>query len=211
MVWGGRVVHSDRPGLAPGLLVPASPDVTAPQVILIGYRGSGKSTIMAAVARALGVPAKDLDALIEQRVGTSIAAMFATQGEQAFRAVEAEALRAALAAGPAVIATGGGVVELAANRECLGACSGVVIYLQAAAEVLAARLAADDGGRPSLTGAGVVAEVASVLERRDPWYRAVADAVVGVDAPVEDVVRMVLAIVENPGRKLDETSTDPAS
>lgn len=166
----------------------------ARRITLVGCRGSGKSSVAVALAVRTGALALDLDAEVEARSGRSIAHIFAESGETAFRTYEHEVLAAVLEAYPeAIIATGGGVVERADNRALLRERGRPVVYLQAAAAVLAARLSADDGGRPSLTGQAVAEEVATLLARREPWYRAVADHVVDVDRPLDEVVSAVLA------------------
>ncbi len=171
--------------------------MAAPRVTLVGYRGCGKSSVAAALAARIGLVAVDLDREVETSTGRSIAEIFASEGEAAFRELESRVLAEILDRIPAaVLATGGGVVERPANRRLLRERARPVVYLQAPAAVLAARLAADGGGRPSLTGAGVVAEVTSMLARRDPWYREVADHVVDAAQPPAAVVDAVLAVVE---------------
>lgn len=177
--------------LAPRPGGPASLPMAIPRITLVGYRGCGKSTIAGLLAARTGLPAIDLDAEIEARAGRVIPDIFAAEGEAAFRELERATLIDALAKG-GILATGGGVVERPDNRELLRAQGRPVVYLHAPAAVLAARLTADDGGRPSLTGAGVADEVAAVLARREPWYREVADTVVEVDRPLEAVVDAVL-------------------
>ncbi|MHC5067251.1 MAG: shikimate kinase [Planctomycetota bacterium] len=164
-------------------------------IVLVGYRGCGKSTVARRLAARLSWPVLDLDAEIERRADRSIADIFATDGEAAFRDLEAAALAAALSeTGPQVIASGGGVIERAANRAALCAADQRVAYLPAPVPVLAARLGGDAGGRPSLTGATVADEVAVMLARREPWYREVADVTVDASQAPQDVAE---AIVEN--------------
>src|ERR1700756_4265906 len=80
----------------------------APKAVLVGLPGSGKSTIGRRLARALGVTFVDTDAAIEAKTGRSIADLFATDGEQEFRRVEEEVIRAALAGHAGGPAPGGG-------------------------------------------------------------------------------------------------------
>ena len=100
------------------------------RIILIGMPASGKTTIGAALSRALSVPLYDADALTEQTVGCSIPEIFAAEGEAAFRALERRTLEALCTETetPCVIATGGGAVLTEQNRELLRR-SGTVFWL----------------------------------------------------------------------------------
>ena len=88
-------------------------------ISLIGLPGSGKSAIGKEVARRRDVPFADCDKVVEQRAGCSITRLFERDGEPAFRELEADVLRELVAAGPGVIATGGGAVLRPDNRELL--------------------------------------------------------------------------------------------
>jgi shikimate kinase len=172
------------------------------QIVLVGYRGCGKSTIARALAAEIGLEAVDLDQAVELQSGRSIAEIFASDGEAGFRDIESRILAEVLSqTGYVVIATGGGIVERPENRRLLRLQARSVVYLAVPSAVLAARLSADAGGRPSLTGAGVAAEVSAVLERRDPWYREVADHVLDASRAPDSVVADLVAIVENERRK----------
>ncbi len=144
-------------------------------VFLVGPRGSGKSTVAAHLARRLGWDWADADALLEQRAGKTIRAIFAEEGEAGFRDRE-EALLAELCERSGhVIATGGGVVLRPASCERMRR-RGVVVWLSADVDTLWQRISGDAGTaerRPPL-GQGGRAEVALVLAQREPLYRAVA-------------------------------------
>lgn len=187
-------------------------------LVLIGYRASGKTTAGRRAAAALRWPFIDLDAAWEQRYDTTIRAFFAEQGEAAFREREAEILRAALAeSGPQVIATGGGVVLRPDNRAALAAWGGPVIYLDAPVALLQRRLNANGGGRPSLTGASLGDEVATLLAERDPLYRATATTIIAADQPLEHLVQSLVACVgradgtnvEKPGHNSSKPTPPP--
>jgi shikimate kinase len=152
------------------------------RLTLVGYRASGKSTLGPLVARHLGWPFRDADAVLEGRLGMPIARFFAKHGESAFRAAESAALVDILKeAGPLVLATGGGAVLAVENRDLLRARGGKVVYLHASAELLQARLRRHAGDRPSLSGAGVAEEVPAILAKRAPLYQAIADHVIEAD------------------------------
>jgi shikimate kinase len=157
---------------------------------LIGYRGTGKSTVGRLLAGRLSRTFLDADLEIAARAGRSIQAIFAEWGEPTFRDWEERALAELVEAHPAaILATGGGAVLREANRRRLHE-FGFVVWLTAPPAVLAGRLTADHRGladRPALTAAGTLEEIARVLEARAPLYRGLADAVVETDgrSPVE--------------------------
>lgn len=154
--------------------------------------GAGKSTVAAEVARSLGIPAVDTDARVVEDAGRSIAEIFASQGEAAFRALERAAIEE-VAGERCVAALGGGAMAEPGTPERLRE-TGRVFYLAARPETLAARIAAA-GGRPLLEGldpAGRLARLAELLEARAPAYEK-ADVRIETDGrtPAE-VVRAIL-------------------
>jgi shikimate kinase len=162
-------------------------------LFLIGYRGSGKSSAAAAVAARLGRPFLDADAVLEADAGRSIRDIFAGEGEAGFRDREAAILRKLAAGGEAVIATGGGVILRAENRELLRA-SGFVVWLTAPAELLWDRISFDPttaARRPNLAGGGLD-EVKALLAVREPLYAATAHAVVDAARSPEEVAGDIL-------------------
>ena len=145
-------------------------------VILIGYRGSGKSTVGRLLAEQLGWTFVDTDALIESQAGSTIADVFATEGEAGFRAREGEAIVQITQDIRQVIAVGGGAVTDRRNVERLRG-AGKVIWLTAPPEVLWQRISRDERSgttRPDLTPAGGLDEVRAVLAGRQDIYRAAA-------------------------------------
>ncbi|HLH28555.1 MAG TPA: shikimate kinase, partial [Acidimicrobiales bacterium] len=167
-----------------------------PGLVLIGYRGTGKSTVGRIVAGRLGRPFLDADREIEARAGRSIASIFAESGEPAFRDWEERTLAELTAANPgAILATGGGAVLREANRRRLRA-FGFVAWLTADPAELARRLEADRPGlaeRPALTTAGTLGEIARVLAARTPLYAGLADAIFPTDGrPPCEVAEAIL-------------------
>jgi shikimate kinase len=149
-----------------------------PQITLIGYRGTGKSTVAALVAARLGCEGIDADAVLESRLGTTIAAVIRDRGEPAFRAAEAEILADLLGSFRGVLATGGGVVLRTENRTLLRESGRPLVWLTAPADVIRGRLAADPttrDRRPALTAADPLAEVEAALAARLPLYMECAD------------------------------------
>lgn len=173
-----------------------------PVVTLIGYRGTGKSTVAVELARRLGCAWHDADAELERALGTSIAALVAARGEGVFRDEEAARLVSLLAAGDGVLATGGGVVLRPANRDLLRRQGGLVVWLTAPADVIRSRLAADPAtvrSRPALSGSDPLLEVDAALVAREPLYRECA--AMAIDTAVMAPREVAAAIVARlPGR-----------
>jgi shikimate kinase len=173
-------------------------------LFLIGYRGSGKTTVAAALAERLGWPWVDADAELERRAGRTIKQIFEEQGEQAFRDLEA-AVVADLAAGDRqIVALGGGAVLREANRKALAG-RGPIVWLKASPEVLWARMTADPttaARRPNLTREGGLAEIRTLLAERTPIYTACADLAVDADdrspAEIAREITSALTLQETP-------------
>jgi shikimate kinase len=158
-------------------------------VVLVGFMGSGKSSVGRKLARRFGVPFVDVDERIESAAGCRIRDLFGREGEPAFRVREKAALRDVLSVKGCVIATGGGAFADEENRVLLRSYAPVV-YLETAVETLLARLAGDLG-RPLLRGGDREEVVRELLSRREPGYRT-ADVTVRTDGrTVEDVAGQV--------------------
>lgn len=142
--------------------------------ILLGFMGAGKSTI----AKALDPDYLDMDALIEKRLGTSIAEFFAEKGEGAFRQIESEVL-AELLKTEQVVSTGGGVVISPLNRDLLKTNSDN-IYLKADFETLYQRISADKNNQRPLFLSKTKEELQKIFQERESWYEEVASKVVDV-------------------------------
>lgn len=165
-------------------------------VTLVGLMGAGKSTVARRLAKRwehAGWRAIDLDREIERRAGQKIPALFAEVGEPAFRALEAEALRAALADEHVVVATGGGAPCAPGAMDAILA-AGPAVWLDGPSEVLAARALAG-GGRPLLAGldlAGATARLEAQRAARAPHY-ARADLIVDTRGGAAATVRAIVA------------------
>jgi len=158
-----------------------------PRITLIGYRGTGKSTVAALLGEILGCGWCDADVVLEEKIGCSIASLVRERGEPVFRDEEATVLADLLGRFPGVLSTGGGAVLRAENREAIRELGRPVVWLTAPAEVVRRRLAADPttaerrpalavqpSGGPSAHGDPLL-EVATALAEREPLYRACAD------------------------------------
>ncbi len=159
-------------------------------LILIGYRGTGKSTVARRLAERLGWDWVDSDDCIERRAGKSIAEIFADLGEPGFRDLETVELADLCRREKTVLAVGGGAVLREENRKRLGGC-GKVVWLQARPETIRRRLADDEAtaeSRPNLTKSGGLDEIEQVLAERTSIYRQCADLQVDTEGKAPDEV-----------------------
>jgi shikimate kinase len=165
-------------------------------IVLVGAMGAGKTAVGRALARRLGRRFVDTDREVERRAGKPVAAIFATEGEATFRALERDAIVEAAGRKAQVVATGGGAVVEPTNLAALRA-TGVVVYLAARPETLAARVGGGEG-RPLLGGAADrAARLREIVGRREAAYRQ-ADVVIetdglGISAVAAAVLRAVRA------------------
>ena len=163
-------------------------------LFLVGMMGSGKTTLGRALAQRLDLPFADTDRLLVERTGVPVTTIFEIEGEEGFRRRESAVL-AELASGPSqVVATGGGAVLSAANREVMRA-GGTVVYLRARLDHLWERTR-HDTSRPLLATPDPRATLAAILEARDPLYREVAHVIVetGTQSAATLVSRVVAAL-----------------
>jgi shikimate kinase len=169
------------------------------RIALIGLSGAGKSTVAPLLAQRLGFGWTDLDEAIASAEGAPVAAILTSRGEGAFRELEADALRAALAEGGAgpgtVVACGAGALERAGNRAVLRE-RAFAVWLAVTPETAARRLeGAGAATRPLLSGKPVEARLRELWEARRVLYEEAADAAVETDgltpAGVVDVILVV--------------------
>jgi shikimate kinase len=146
---------------------------TPANVILIGFMGTGKSTVARELARLLGFALIDTDAKIVARAGKPISKIFADDGEDVFRGIEAQVLGGLAGCEKSVISTGGGVVTRPENVESLHA-AGRVVWLDAGVDVIMDRVSGNTD-RPLLQTADPRATVEALLAERRPLYQSAAD------------------------------------
>lgn len=169
-------------------------------LILMGLRGSGKTTVGRLVAQSLPTVFLDLDEEVLEAVTASpfapgvksVGEAFTTLGEEGFRMFEAGILRLLVdepMCADAVLSLGGGTPTFPESKELIrghireSKGKAALVYLRATPATLAARLKATDlSSRPSLTGRGVIEEIDEVFAARDPLYRSIATRVIDVDA-----------------------------
>lgn len=165
-------------------------------VTLIGYRGTGKTTVAPPLARRLGFDWIDADAEIEQRARCTIRRIFAEQGEPAFRALESQVMTELLQRAGLVIAAGGGAVLDPDTCRRMSA-AGPVVWLRAGIQTIQRQIDGDSmthDRRPDLTPAGGLQEIQALLAVREPLYRRSATVTVDVDGRTTDeIVESILA------------------
>ena len=146
---------------------------TAPNLILVGPMGSGKTSLGKRLAARLGLPFVDADREIERMTGATITLIFELEGEAGFRAREHETLKHLCEGEGRVIATGGGAVLHPETRQLLPT-RGFVLYLAADPDTQLDRLR-QDRSRPLLQGTDRRAVLQRISEERNPLYESVAD------------------------------------
>lgn len=146
-------------------------------IILTGFRGTGKTSVGRILAAQLQWSFVDTDTLLCQRLGASIADVVARHGWAFFRQAESQLLRELTTMQKTVLATGGGAIEHLQEWRELRKC-GFVVWLEADLATIRLRLREDPNSmqqRPSITGHSVQDEIAELLERRGPLYAAGSD------------------------------------
>ncbi|ASV73203.1 Shikimate kinase I [Thermogutta terrifontis] len=152
-------------------------------IILIGYRATGKTTVARLLSEQLGWPWVDLDVEIERLAGKSIAQIFAEDGEPVFRDLESRVVADFCARQGWVIAAGGGAPLRAENRQAMRQ-GGKVFWLTATPETIYRRMTTDPttgARRPNLTARGGLEEIVELLTKREPVYRETADWVIDTE------------------------------
>ena len=159
-------------------------------LVLIGYRATGKTTLARLLAERLQWEWIDADVEIERRAGKSIARIFAEDGEPAFRDLEAEVIADLCRRQRLVLATGGGAPMRPESRLAMRA-AGRVVWLKARPETIHARMTGDAttaARRPDLTDKGGLQEVLDLMTRREPVYRESAHLEVDTEAKSPDQI-----------------------
>lgn len=161
------------------------------RVVLVGFMAAGKTSVGRRLAQALGWDFVDFDAIIEARTGASIPEIFSTQGEAAFRAMEARLTDEFGCARHAVLAPGGGWVTQPDLMDRLGPGS-LVVWLRISAEEAVRRALADSVHRPLLAGADPLGKARLLLAEREQFYY-LADTTLDVDGRTIDQVAGAIA------------------
>jgi shikimate kinase len=169
-------------------------------IVLIGYRGAGKSTVGRKLAALTEKEFVDTDDLLEERQGAGISEIVESQGWEYFRAMEKRIIEEITGRDNLVIAAGGGAVLDPGNVSSLKK-NGLVIWLKADREVLYKRMNLDPrtkASRPTLTGKGALEELEDIIAYREPFYKEAADIQFDTaDLGVEEVAESIVPIIEN--------------
>ena len=172
-------------------------------IFLIGFMASGKTTIGRLLAERLDWTFLDLDKLIEDGAGRTVAAIFAAEGEEGFRKRETEALRQAAQRRKTIVATGGGAPAREENMQAMLA-AGRVFWLDVSAEDAVAR-AGKASGRPLLDGAPDPAAAArKLLDERRPFYARAHGQVETIGRTPKEIVDDLLGMSMMIGMLADE-------
>ena len=152
-------------------------------VILIGYMGTGKTTVGRKIAASLGFAFVDTDERIVKCAGKPIPQIFADDGEEVFRQIESQVIRDAADDTRQVISTGGGIVTRAENREVIHH-HGFCVWLQATADTVYKRISGDTN-RPLLQTSDPRATISKMLAERESMYAKTAHFEVPTDSLIE--------------------------
>ena len=165
-------------------------------IALLGFMGTGKSTVAGLLARRLGRRVVEMDAVIEQRAGKPISAIFAEEGEPHFRQLERALVQELAAQRGLVISCGGGVVLNPDNVRDLGA-TGLVVCLTATPQVVLQRVAAATH-RPLLEGGDKAHKILDLLASRRALYAAVPHGIDTSARTPEEITDLILALFTQP-------------
>lgn len=168
--------------------------VTSKNIVLVGFMGTGKTTVGQTLADQLARSFIDLDEAIVAAAGKSIPEIFSDEGEEAFRAQERVVVLSAAAKTGQVISCGGGIVKDSANIAALAA-TGDLVCLTATAETILERVGAETH-RPLLAGGDRLTRIQELLAERAPFYARI-DRQVATDGRVpEQIAEDVIAAIE---------------
>ena len=164
-------------------------------IVLIGYRGTGKSTVSKLLAMRLGRQFVSTDEEIIKRAKRTIPEIVAQEGWEYFRDLESEVCREFAGRDRLVIDTGGGAILRTQNVETLKK-SGTLFWLTASVKTITKRIGRDNQ-RPSLTGSkSFIDEIQDVLRERTPKYQAASDHVITTDdRSIKQLVEIILTLV----------------
>ncbi|CAK1238807.1 shikimate kinase [Fructobacillus fructosus] len=155
--------------------------------ILIGFMGSGKTTVGRALSKALNQPFKDLDQVIEATLKQSIPSYFEANGEAAFRQVEKELLAQHLST-ENVLATGGGTACQIANQELLLKSQRPVVWLKASDATTIHNLSGEDWQKRPILADKSAQDVTNLKASREHFYRKTADVIIQVDQKTPEAI-----------------------
>ncbi len=176
-------------------------------IILIGYRCTGKTSVGKKIAERLAFPFYDTDELIQRHTGKTVREMVDEEGWDAFRVTERALIKTLPSLADAIIAAGGGAIMDAENREVLRH-NALCVWLTADVRTIVERIRTDRASgaqRPPLSSDGLEQETTEILESRRPLYQELADVTVdtsgkGIDAIADEVCTVLSRYLFNKQR-----------
>lgn len=169
------------------------------RIFLIGFMGSGKTTLGKQLARKLDFRFIDQDTFIEEQTGISVADYFTKFGENAFRKLEHESFKELIKFENVVISTGGGAPCFYNNIDIMNE-NGIAIYLRMSPEVLKSRLKYAQNERPLIKGKSeteLLHFIELKLSEREPFYLKARHTIESMDLKSEDLVQLIKYHKEN--------------
>lgn len=161
------------------------------KIILVGFMGSGKSTIGKRLSEELALPFCEMDELIEKQAQKTISAIFDEEGEESFRQIETEVLKMILEQ-EAIIATGGGAITKQENIDLLNN-EKTVIYLNGHLDSLMTNIMNDKKNKRPLADSAKKETLACLLKTREPHYKKVADIILDINGKeIEEIVEEIV-------------------
>jgi shikimate kinase len=161
-------------------------------IVLVGFMGTGKTSVGGLVAARSGFKFIDMDDVIQRRTGKTIPVIFSEDGEPKFRSLERALVRELSELSGQVIAAGGGIVLNPDNIADFER-TGLVVCLLASAEVILKRTASDTG-RPLLAGEGKMDKIIRLLEARKKLYERIPHHIDTTDLSVEEVANGIMSL-----------------
>ena len=172
-------------------------------IFLIGYRGTGKTSVGKSLASVLDWPFIDTDCELASRVGMSISEFVHQNGWKAFRKTEQSVIQNVCTLDRHVVATGGGVVIEPQNVTRMQS-SGSLIWLKALPETIRTRLANDhqsEHTRPALTSEGLIDEIDAMLKKRNSYYHEAMDLYIETDQlSIDEICNTIVAKLSEKGK-----------
>lgn len=167
-------------------------------IVLIGYRGTGKSVVARNLAKRLAMPFIGMDAEIVKRAGMSIPDFVAANGWPKFRDLESAIAMELAGRDQLIIDTGGGIIERPENITALRK-NGLIFWLKASVETIVARISGNTERPPLVEGKTFIEEIAEVLERRTPKYQAAARHEIDTDQLTPgQIADRIIALAQHP-------------
>lgn len=171
-------------------------------IVLIGYMGSGKTSVGRYISEKYGYKFLDTDEYIESSQGMSINELFESKGEEYFRKLETDTIKQLIdSLAHTVVATGGGMPVKEENRKYLRTL-GKVTYLQTDVDTIYKRLCRDDS-RPLLKGENLLKKITDMLEEREQAYKSCANCIISFNqsTSVEEIGDIIITLLDEENHK----------